>query len=60
MWWLLSAVVCTISGLLFAACFAFAISDYGDSREIYRSNDYYYSDTVCNCKFNCIQQNLWT
>ena len=33
MWWLLAAVVCTISGLLFAACFAFAISDYGDSRE---------------------------
>lgn len=35
MWWLITAVVCTIAGLFFATCFAFAISDYGDNKGIF-------------------------
>lgn len=35
MWWLITAVVCTIAGLFFATCFAFAISDYGDNKGMF-------------------------
>jgi len=37
MWWLITAVVCTIAGLFFATCFAFAISDYGDNKGVFGS-----------------------
>lgn len=35
MWWLITAVVCTIVGLFFATCFAFAISGYGDNKGMF-------------------------
>ncbi len=38
MWWLITAVVCTIVGLFFATCFAFAISDDGDDESMLATN----------------------
>lgn len=35
MWWLITAVVCTIVGLFFATCFVFALSDYGDGESMF-------------------------